>query len=158
MLLSVPLLQVRSFCSPLVPIIRLFLLWPCMLKGNPIPLLSTFCSVAAPHSSCNPVAAGCPMHPHSSCMYSNNICTSSPVVSPHLKCPSRYCSLLLPCSAARCVRPRPPYRFVPNTTFLGAYLAIPILGGMAFTTGLCISSHSSFVVIVAGTPYPKLGI
>jgi hypothetical protein len=60
MQLSVPLLRGRSFCSPLVPIIRLFLLWPCMLKGDPIPVLSNFCSVAAPHSSCNPVAAGCP--------------------------------------------------------------------------------------------------
>jgi hypothetical protein len=75
------------------------------------------------------------VEPLSICLNSIIMQVSCPVVSCHLRCPSRYCSWPWFCTAVRWSISIPPYLFVTNTTVLGALLVMPIFVNMAFTTG-----------------------
>jgi hypothetical protein len=92
------------------------------------------------------------------CVYSSHICI--PVAYPYLRCPTIYWGLVCPCNATRCVNPNPnpPNCDVPNNMTLGADHDMPNLVKITFRMGLCISSQSFFVDVVAGVPYPRLGM
>jgi hypothetical protein len=74
-------------------------------------------------------------HAAYSCVNSIRIRYNVPDVSSLLKYPRRYCSCPYPCTAAKRVKPYPPYFAVPKTTSLFVFRSIPIFGRIAFTGG-----------------------